>query len=156
MKLTIEPTKHNRTQSNDWNSIVKRNRSSIKRLKVRSVIFDLFDWDSIAFVIRPVYRHVFTCKIEDGKIKALIYHSRQPIRISAVENTGCDKLASRTQSNPIPDDVNRTGLAIQPIKRNRTVEIRLSNAIESQSNGQIQAVVIDKIDYRLQSIDNRY
>ena len=53
-----------------------------------------------------------------------------------------------------PDDVNRTGSAIEPIERNRTVEIRLSNAIESQSNGQILGnYSIGSIEIRLPSIE---
>ena len=35
---------------------------------------------------------------------------------------------------PCPDNVNQTGSAIEPIERDQTVENRLSNAIESQSN----------------------
>ena len=56
--------------------------------------------------------------------------------------------------NFYPDDVNRTGSAIEPIERNRTVEIRLSNAIESQSNGQILGnYSIGSIEIRLRSIE---
>ena len=36
-----------------------------------------------------------------------------------------------------PDDLNQTGSTIQPIKRKQTIEIRLPNAIEFQSNVQI-------------------
>ena len=80
-------------------------------------------------------------------IRKIIEKSKQLTQFVSAKNMCKSK-------NWSPDDVNRTGSVIEPIERNRTVEIRLSNAIESQSNNQILGnYSIGSIEIRLRSIE---